>query len=1494
MASFNYSGTMLFRFCAPARTAALALLIAAGTLFSNTVYWICPPKGDALWSSDSNWSGGFVPGAGDAVVFDSTSGRPSPCVLDDDVSVGAIVFRPGFTAGFDFNGHFLTITGDTADFRTGGTVAGKNGRGGIEFVGPGQQSFFSCISRAIFPNVIINKQKNCTVICIGTGIQADSLSIISGTLSCGENLTHQVGNIRVSGGNLDLGTSRMAVWGPAIDLSGAQSLQCSLGTLGFSGTTAQKILLPADSQTFHALIQNGKSGTSIIKTAPQWIFADTMAIRAGALNLPDSATVYAASVVSSRGTLNLPPSGSLVVSRFADFSALDTLRMDGILECAGTRSPVTIIPKKDARIASFNVVKGKTAVAGYGLIADSIRIFQACTLSLGTHLMHSVSACSLDAGAVINFESSVLRFSGPRLDLSNAGSIGPGTGAIEFSGLSPQLFVPKTSETHPSIIQNGRGGTILSNHNLTAGSLTILSGTFHLNGFSATVDSLKGDPWAGTDTLSFDSSSLSYLRVQGPAAFNDLTLRGEIRLEAAGAGQDITFSGNSHVTKLVQNAGDGSDVFYAADSLLSVDTLVVRSGTLDIGKSTQGSLHVVCRSFSSIGGGVRFGGSTIVFTGDTLDLSQLSVAVQQEKRGGLTLAGKTPQVFVPKSGAVYPSLIQAGMGGTTVIKNGFTCNRLAFPEGAFRLGTSLTHTVLGSVDARGGTLDFGTATLNILSDSLDLSGLASLVPGNGTLSFNGARGTQWFMPKSLSQHPNLIKTQGATVALGGPCKAKKLWISGGTFDCNNYKCELTGFSAIGGSLAVGADSFVVYGNALFSGLSGCVTKTGPVVVRTAASCPVSIFSCPIQTIGTLVLSAIPSGGPTRIVATAGTHRVGHCIFEWNRSGDSAIFDFRKNNASLTVDDSADVAPMGSGIDMGYIYMGNGTWTIKGAFALANYARDGAKVVFSRDTGIQTIDAPLPLADVVHEGGGTLRLLSGLACRTFSQTSGALDFNGASVSADNDFLLKNGSETSIVPSDLCWKIQTGKNATLCGRIGRLLAITSARPCTVNTAGTLSVRYAVLKNCVAGRQKGVAYNSIDSLGNANWLFTNKPPAPSGLSAKRGNRAITLVWNKSPDGDALRYRINCGTIPAPLTRCDSTESAADTEATVTNLINGKNYFFRVMVADSAGYESDWSPDVRATPDSGLLDISAAKVGFGNVSLGASAGRVITLFNGCSDTVTISSVALSPSAFSSSIESFIIPPQGSVRDTLRFTPKKNGPDSATVVFSSNAGSSPDTVVVRGTGCAPVMLLYPDSVLFEQTEAYKAAFQLLRVKNTGNDTLRITALSRLGADDFMPDSIFTMSMRPVVAPGDSCLDTIRFLPKKPGVSSAVFIITSNCVTPHDTVVVVGICGLRPSTKAASAIVPKDYSLGEAVVFGRSVLFKYELPVVSRVTLEIYNAIGRFVERPLDGVMEAREHQLAWDGSHLSRGIYFCRFKAGDSENAEPKFVKTLRLIFSK
>ena len=69
--------------------------------------------------------------------------------------------------------------------------------------------------------------------------------------------------------------------------------------------------------------------------------------------------------------------------------------------------------------------------------------------------------------------------------------------------------------------------------------------------------------------------------------------------------------------------------------------------------------------------------------------------------------------------------------------------------------------------------------------------------------------------------------------------------------------------------------------------------------------------------------------------------------------------------------------------------------------------------------------------------------------------------------------------------------------------------------------------------------------------------------------------------------------------------------------------------------------------------------------------------------------------------------------------------------------------------------------------------------------------------------------------------------------------------------------------------------------FNTSTMILYELPKQSRATLEIYDILGRKVATLWDGSQEAGFHQLIWDASEVSSGVYFYRLTAGD--HAESK-----------
>ena len=68
---------------------------------------------------------------------------------------------------------------------------------------------------------------------------------------------------------------------------------------------------------------------------------------------------------------------------------------------------------------------------------------------------------------------------------------------------------------------------------------------------------------------------------------------------------------------------------------------------------------------------------------------------------------------------------------------------------------------------------------------------------------------------------------------------------------------------------------------------------------------------------------------------------------------------------------------------------------------------------------------------------------------------------------------------------------------------------------------------------------------------------------------------------------------------------------------------------------------------------------------------------------------------------------------------------------------------------------------------------------------------------------------------------------------------------------------------------------------------KYQLSTESEVRLNIYDMNGREVATLINDNISAGYHEVSWDASEFSSGIYFYRLTAGD-------FVDTKKMIFMK
>jgi hypothetical protein len=86
--------------------------------------------------------------------------------------------------------------------------------------------------------------------------------------------------------------------------------------------------------------------------------------------------------------------------------------------------------------------------------------------------------------------------------------------------------------------------------------------------------------------------------------------------------------------------------------------------------------------------------------------------------------------------------------------------------------------------------------------------------------------------------------------------------------------------------------------------------------------------------------------------------------------------------------------------------------------------------------------------------------------------------------------------------------------------------------------------------------------------------------------------------------------------------------------------------------------------------------------------------------------------------------------------------------------------------------------------------------------------------------------------------------------------------------------------------IPTVYSLDQNFPnpFNPSTAIRYGLPNRSHVMLTVFNTLGQEVAQLVNGDMEAGSHEVKFDASGLSSGVYFYRIQAGG-------FVETRKLL---
>jgi len=81
--------------------------------------------------------------------------------------------------------------------------------------------------------------------------------------------------------------------------------------------------------------------------------------------------------------------------------------------------------------------------------------------------------------------------------------------------------------------------------------------------------------------------------------------------------------------------------------------------------------------------------------------------------------------------------------------------------------------------------------------------------------------------------------------------------------------------------------------------------------------------------------------------------------------------------------------------------------------------------------------------------------------------------------------------------------------------------------------------------------------------------------------------------------------------------------------------------------------------------------------------------------------------------------------------------------------------------------------------------------------------------------------------------------------------------------------------------------------FNPTTTISFGLPAVSRVRVDVYNALGERLETLVDRELDSGYHQVSWT-ARVASGMYFYRMEAVAVSNPGQRYVETKKMVLTK
>src|ERR1700683_2717930 len=224
--------------------------------------------------------------------------------------------------------------------------------------------------------------------------------------------------------------------------------------------------------------------------------------------------------------------------------------------------------------------------------------------------------------------------------------------------------------------------------------------------------------------------------------------------------------------------------------------------------------------------------------------------------------------------------------------------------------------------------------------------------------------------------------------------------------------------------------------------------------------------------------------------------------------------------------------------------------------------------------------------------------------------------------------------------------------------------------------------------------------------------------------------------------------------------------------------------------------------------IEISSSTVSFGDLAVGQSATKTVTVTNDGTGVLTVSAISVTGTGFSASGPKLPMSLSAGQSTSISavFKPTAGNAETGTITITSNAEGWPSRIALSGTGTttsAPELTAAPSSIAFGSVAVGSEATQTIKLENTGSAAIAISKVAFSGTG---------ISVSGVTAPmtldgGKSASLTVTYKPTSPTTLTGSVTVTSNA---SDSSMVIGINGTATSSTLAAT--PSSFSFGSVVV----------------------------------------------------------------------------------